>query len=312
VGPKTRSAGREQLLGGREERDVSRASRIIAAVVAVPLVCVALSVAACAPAAHPQATVPPKLQPPVIKSAGVLRVGVDRSYPPFAGIDDGKDAGIDIDVASALAGRLGLKAQFVDVKASSIATALADRDVDVVMSSPFASDVLSRATIAGTYLSDGPALFSRDASAAAVSTATIVARDSARIGAQQDSEAYWLLVAQRGSDGVTAYPTLREAFAGLSRGEVDFVAGDALVGAYIARDTQAVRFTGALAPAHLLGIAVTAENTKLADSIRTNLDALASDGVLETIRATWVGTLPKLPLPSADASAVAPSELATP
>ncbi len=68
----------------------------------------------------------PQVTPPAIKEAGTLRVGVDLAYPPFAGEDNGQKVGIDIDVASALAERLGLKVALVDVKASEAATALAD------------------------------------------------------------------------------------------------------------------------------------------------------------------------------------------
>ena len=41
---------------------------------------------------------------------GRCSVGVDLAYPPFGGTDDGKQAGIDVDVASALAEQLGLTA----------------------------------------------------------------------------------------------------------------------------------------------------------------------------------------------------------
>ena len=135
----------------------------------------------------------PKVSPPTVKESGVLRAGVDLSYPPFAGADNGRDAGIDVDVASALAGRLGLRVEFVDVKASQIATAISDGDVDIAMSAPFSAEVLSRATIAGTYLSDGPALFAGDASRSANASAPLDGLDGVKLGAQRDSEAYWRL-----------------------------------------------------------------------------------------------------------------------
>jgi ABC-type amino acid transport substrate-binding protein len=136
--------------------------------------------------------------------------------------------------------------------------------------------------------------------------------DGTAVGAQQASEAYWLLVAELGPDGVTAYPSLKDAFAALDRREVSSVAGDALVGAYLMRDRPGVRYVGTIGPAHLLGVAVAADNTKLADAMRTTLDTMAADGVLDAIRSAWVGSLPKLPLPSSDASDVAPSGVATP
>jgi polar amino acid transport system substrate-binding protein len=117
---------------------------------------VALTLGACDSPPPPAANLRPKITPPAIRQAGTLRVGVDLSYPPFAGVEQAKKAGIDVEVASALAGRLGLEVEFVDVKASQVATALAQDDVDIALSAPFTADVITRATVAGTYLSDGP------------------------------------------------------------------------------------------------------------------------------------------------------------
>jgi hypothetical protein len=84
------------------------------------------------------------------------------------------------------------------------------------------------------------------------------------------------------------------------------------VGAYIARDQSGVHYVGPLGPAHLLGVAVAANNTKLSDAVRTTLDGLASDGALDAIRSAWVGSLPKLPLPSSEPSDTLPSRITTP
>ncbi len=277
-----------------------RISRVgVLAVVAV-VALTSLALAACSQPSQP-APLEPKVSPPAVKQAGTLRAGVDLSYPPFGGSDNGKQAGIDVDVAAALAERLGLKLEFVDVKSSQVATALADGDVDVALSAPFSASVLSRASIAGTYLSDGPAFFvSRTTTASAPPTLTAAVLASATIGAQQDSPAYWLLSAELGRDRVQSYPTLRAAFDGLHGGQVQIVGGDALVGGYIMRDLPDVTFAGQIAAARPIGVAVATSNTRLADAVRTSLDALAGDGVLSAIRSKWVGALPALTVPMSD------------
>jgi polar amino acid transport system substrate-binding protein len=290
---------------------VGSRARVARTSAAVALALAALTLCACTQPAATQQT-SPKVSPPTVREAGVLRAGVDLSYPPFAGVDKGRDAGIDIDVASAFAAQLGLRVEFVDVKASQIATAISDGDVDVAMSAPFSADVLSRATIAGTYLSDGPALFASDASASVNASAPLDALDGAKLGAQRNSEAYWRLADEFGAAGVVPYDTLRAAMDALGQGEVDYVGGDALVGAYIARDYDGVHYVVAIAPAHLLGVAVAADNTKLADAVGRSLDSLAADGALDEIRASWVGALPKLPLTSVEASAGATTTTSTP
>ena len=274
----------------RAERRVARAALAALAVAAV------LFVSACNNPPKATEVMQPKVVPPAVRRSGVLRAGVDLGYPPFAGVDGRRQAGIDIDVASAVGGRLGLKVEFVNVPASQVATAIADGDVDIAMSAPFSADVLSRATIAGTYLSDGPALFTRESSAAIITSKPLDGLDGAKVGAQRDSEAYWQLVDELGAASVAPYSSLRAALDSLAHGEIDYVGGDAIVGAYIARDEGGVRFAVPMAPAHLLGVAVAADNTKLADAVRTTLDDLAGDGALDTIRTTWVGPLPRLPL----------------
>lgn len=275
----------------------------VMAVVSLAFACVALS--ACSQAATPMSALQPKLAPPTIKQAGTLRAAVDLSNPPLAGNDNGKQSGIDVDVASALAEKLGLKLELVDVKASGIATAIADHSADIALSAPYSSELLSRASIAGTYLTDGPALFvSRATSASLDPSATVRALKAAKVGAQQGSESYWALLIDVGPDGVTPYPTLRSALEALRKGEVQYVGGDALVGAYIARDVPEVRFAQQLGSARPLGVAVATDNSSLSDAVRTTLDQLAADGVLDAIRSKWVGTLPRLNVPaSAETSA---------
>lgn len=254
----------------------------------------------------------PQIAPPAIKKAGTLRVGVDLSYPPFGGVDQGTQAGIDVEVAKALAGRLGLNAETVDLKPSQAATALAQGDVDLVLSAPFSAEIITRATFAGTYLADGPVMFASGSLAASATTDSVLSADSIIIGTQDGSEAHWLVSAERGTDGVRTYPTLKMAFDALESGEVKAVACDAAVGAYIARDRPGVHYLGMLGPVHLLGVAVSPQNAKLAEVVRSTLDRLVSDGAIDAIRRAWVGQLPRLSPPRIEESETSESVLATP
>lgn len=232
-----------------------------------------------------------KVAPPVIGEAGVLRVGVDLEYPPFAGTDKGQDAGIDVDVAAALANELGLSIELIQVAPSDVATALAGGDVDIVMSVPFSEEAMVGSSIAGSYISDAPAFFS---SADSTETVTLGTLSDKRVGAQQDSASFWMLTYELGDDAVIAFPTLREAFEAIEAGDIDVVGCGAITGAYIAEDFGSVRFAGQMGPATSLGVAVAADATELGQVVRETLDALAANGVLETIRTKWVGDLLEL------------------
>lgn len=249
----------------------------------------------------------PKVAPPAIAKEGTLTVGVDLKTPPFAGTDSGRKAGIDVDVATALAEKLGLHVAFVDVAPSEAATALADGTADAVMSVPFDSGALSRMSLAGSYLADAPAFFiSTGATASVEPSLTLDTLTAPKVAVQTGSLAYWLLADELGESGLSQYGTLREALEALDSGKADVVAGDAIVGAYIIRDIPALHFAGQLAPASALSVAVGPDNTKLADAIRDALDELAADGVLAQARRTWVGSLPELAVPDASETSATP------
>lgn len=245
--------------------------------------------AGCSGGSDTPAKVEPKVTPPAIAKAGVLRAGVDLDYPPFGGVDKGKEAGIDVDVARALAASLGLELELVSVVPSEAASALNSKKADVVLSVPFTRDAIVGSSIAGSYIVDGPAFFTT-----AEATVTIDTIGERSIGVQTGSEASWILEDALGEGSTERYATLREALQALAAGKIKIVAGDAIVGAYIARDLTAVRFSGQLGTALPLGVAVAKENTALADGVRTALDNLAASGALKSIRRTWIADTPEL------------------
>ncbi len=71
---------------------------------------------------------------PQIESAGVLRVGLDPTFPPFAAADGAEAWGLDIDLARALAAELGLEAQFTYFGYDGLYDALTTGQVDVLVS----------------------------------------------------------------------------------------------------------------------------------------------------------------------------------
>ena len=244
----------------------------------------------CAKQNTPQAE--PKVTPPAIAEAGVLRAGIDLTYPPFGGEDKGKQAGIDVDVAQALAASLGLELRIVSTPASEAVSALAGGLVDAMFSVPISASTVTSAAVVGSYISDGPAYFTT-----AEETVTVATIGARAIAAQQGSESFWLLENALGQDVVQSYPDLRGALGALADGKVSIAAGDAIVGAYIARDFPTVRFSGQLGTARPLAVAVAKDNAELADALRASLDKLATDGVLKTVRTKWVGNLPELQVP---------------
>ncbi|WP_323117811.1 transporter substrate-binding domain-containing protein [Burkholderia alba] len=69
-----------------------------------------------------------------VKSSGVLKIGIEGTYPPFGYRNDkGELEGFDIDVAKAVAAKLGMKPQFVTVEWSGIIAGLQAGKFDVIV-----------------------------------------------------------------------------------------------------------------------------------------------------------------------------------
>lgn len=69
-----------------------------------------------------------------VKQRGVLRVGLDPTFPPFENADSGELHGIDVDLARALAKELGVEVEFVYFGFDGLYDALATKQIDILLS----------------------------------------------------------------------------------------------------------------------------------------------------------------------------------
>ena len=71
-----------------------------------------------------------------VKARGTLKVAMEGTYPPFNYKDQksGELAGYDVDVARLLAGKLGVKVEFVSSEWAGILAGLSANKYDVIIS----------------------------------------------------------------------------------------------------------------------------------------------------------------------------------
>ena len=95
-----------------------------------------------------------------VKAAGVLKVGVDAAFAPMTFKDEtGAYVGYDIELATAVAAKLGVAVEFVEVDWANLAAALADGTVDCVWSGMSINDERKAAmTISTAYLASDTTL----------------------------------------------------------------------------------------------------------------------------------------------------------
>ena len=219
---------------------------------------------------------------------GVLTVGlrVSNSTAPMCyTTSDGEYAGIDVDVAAAIADQLGLDVKYVEV--SGISSNLGST-CDIVMDVKSSED--SGCTVVGSYAETASALFHRG-TATTLSSSDLSGKS---VALQAGS------VSERTLANTTLVLTersctnLNEAFVSLEAGSVDFALCDAYAGAYLASAYKDIALAGTLDTPTPAGIAVATDDTTLQTSIQTALKSIQGNGVMGIIRSRWIGGMADL------------------
>ncbi len=93
------------------------------------------------------------------RQRGVLRVAIDFGYYPFSGIRNNEPIGYDVDLARAVASKLGMQIEFVPSGLDSIYDDLAGRRADLAASAlPYAPEQGWRVRFSEFYFNAGQVL----------------------------------------------------------------------------------------------------------------------------------------------------------
>ncbi len=238
---------------------------------------------------------------PMTKQPGRLTVAVYKDFAPFA--NDGQ--GIDVEVARALAGRVGLMAEVNEYPdADDIDGDLRNivwrghhlwkgRLADVMMHVPVDPAVMRKneqVRIFGPYFRERLVVARDRARIPQLPTLQIFTTE--KIGVQAESlEDRYLMTSFGGvlRGSVVHFGTIAEAAAALRRGEVAAVMGrQSLIEAALGADAGRFEIAAAPAPGLAttgweLGVAVKSDNPELATALETAMAGLVKDGTVERI-----------------------------
>ncbi len=225
-------------------------------------------------------TLPAHAEWQTIRAAGALKVAVYTEFAPFSG----KDGGIDVDLAAALAGKLGLKLSLLPFPAGENL-----------------GDDLRNMVWKGHYLGYGPAdvmlhvpidrqLMSSNAGRVPVlnGVESLVGK---RIGVEKVSLAAMLMLGEadgRYRDQVQIFDTAAAALAQLKAGTVDAVlATRSEIDAAMLGDSRfpvdELRFQRLPRSGWAVGMAVRKDDPETARQLQQALDAMAASGELKAI-----------------------------
>ena len=234
-------------------------------------------------------TVEASLSSPTIAEDGVLIVAVDTSDAPQAMTDsDGNLEGYDIDVALAIAERLGLSVRVVD--ATNASSGIEEQGADIYIGTD-ADDVPDGYESTSVYLEDATAIF-MNTEISTVSSVSLSSLESATIGVQDGSASQDALTNAGILGTQQTYSNVNECFEALAAGEVDCVACDATAGAYLARLYSNVEFVGTISSTSSFTIVMPESNEELVEAVSEALDDVEADGTLAALHTVWYGDLP--------------------
>lgn len=226
----------------------------------------------------------PQVSPPAIEQADTLKVGVNTEKSPLAGRGSQSIIGIDVDIAAALADQLGLKVQVEDV-GTDADKALEEGTVDIVMGQESAEEN-GDFWHSAQYLPTGVVLFAKEGSNAKVPTGAV----TPKVAAQISSKSAWAVTNAFGEDALVSTNDLATAFSDLSKGNVDFVASDAVIGMYAANlQDVPVEIVCLLDTASGYCVGVSSDNTELQQAIQSALETITANGVVSIIEDKWLG-----------------------
>ena len=226
----------------------------------------------------------------VIQQTGVLKVGMDASYPPFEEIDEttGELRGYDVELAREIGRRLDLEVQFANIGFDGLYDALIAKKVDAVISAlPY--DPLRTQDVFYTvsYFNAGLVLVVGEDETEIESVDDLSGRMlGVEWGSESDAQGRSLI---KRLDGLTLhpYPTPLDTLWGLKNGEVEAVLVDAVSAHHFIKHEGAVKIAGEPVTDESYVIAVGPTSTELLSALNAVLLALRDDGTLVRLRDEW-------------------------
>jgi ABC-type amino acid transport substrate-binding protein len=242
-----------------------------------------------APTATPAATatpVRPTSPTPALTPLPLLRVGVDAANRPWCYRSAaGELVGLDVDLLTALAARMGVRMEYVNVAPHLLLPGLAARRYDLAAGGLVATPGRQgEAALSEPYFSLSQAVIVRATDALTSPTALAGKVVGTQIGSPAVAEARRLGATPR------LYDDLAIALGALARGEIPAVVGDEIGAAdYLAsRPDGLLRRVGASFAAAPVVLAVAKDQPELLSRVNAGLAALRQAGALDQLARKWL------------------------
>jgi polar amino acid transport system substrate-binding protein len=221
----------------------------------------------------------------------VLKVGVDDTYPPMEFKDEkNTTVGFDIDVATEVAKRLGMKAEFVSNDWAGIFLALESNKFDVIVSSVSRNEERMK-----KYAMTTPYVANAQVIVVPADNTTIVKPEDLKgknVGVQlnttaDESCAEYLKTTKF---NLKQYDQVIQPFSDMKAGRIDAIVVDEVVARYyVKKDPKSYKVSSARLTNEPIGICFSKNNTELRDKAQKALDEMFADGTMKKLSEQWFG-----------------------
>jgi ABC-type amino acid transport substrate-binding protein len=227
-----------------------------------------------------------------IQRRGVLRVGLDASFPPFESLNEqGQVIGLDADIAREIAADLGVAVEFVNIGFDGLYDALHARRVDLVISGlPIDPRLTKDVAYSVSYFNAGQALLVRRYPAGPAAEITGPADLAGRTvavewGSLADMEARQLGRSLTALE-IIPQPTAREAWLALAAGQAEAAIVDNIAAHEALASGEALVLVSMLTD-EWYAVAVDIRRRALLAQVNQTLVRLEETQALEALLARW-------------------------
>jgi ABC-type amino acid transport substrate-binding protein len=220
-----------------------------------------------------------------IQQTGVLRVGTDGSYPPFADArETGIPVGLDIDIAEEIGRRLGVRLQIVNMGFDGLYDSLTTNQIDMLIAA-LSIDYMRPVIYTRPYIDAGQVIVSDQIYSMPDMEGRTIAVEYGSIGDE---------VARRWERrlrvlNITRTTTTDAALDAVRMGEADAALVDYVSARlYMSATNAPLMINPQSVQADQYAVAVRLSSPELAGVINAVLEDMAQDGTLATILDRWL------------------------
>lgn len=227
-----------------------------------------------------------------VKQSGVLKIGLEGTYPPFDSRNSkGELEGFDVDVAKAVAAKLGVKPEFVPTEWSGIIAALQAGKFDVIVNQVTITPQRKQAVdFTQPYTYSAAQLIQRADDKREFKSLDEFKGDK-KLGVTLGTNYDQMARAVPGIN-VQTYPGAPEKLRDLAARRIDATIDDRLMLPYIIKNSNLPLRPGAVLQGadQDMGIPFRKGNPKFAKALDDALTSLKQDGTLKKISMKWFNT----------------------